>query len=394
MLDLVIVGARCAGASLGLLTARAGLRVLVLERARFPCDTISGHFIQPSGVACLRRWGLLERLRATGTPPLDDISFDFGSIALTGRPMPDADGHGTGYGPRRQHFDPLLAQAAVEAGARLWEGVSFEGPMLTDGRVSGVVARTGSGRRLRLPARMVIGADGRSSRVARTVQARSYDTRPGTTCGLYSYFEGFAASHTHLFARPGRFHVVMPTDAGRTFVGVLRPAADAARVRANPAQVFAASMAEIPWIAERLGPARRAERFTAIAGLDGFFRQAHGPGWALLGDAGYHRDPITAQGMSDAFVHAELLAQALIQGLGGARALDAALRAFHFRRDELVRPMYALTHDLARLEPPPSALAQRIECAATDPQLRRQFFGVLAGTVPVGTFFGGARLAA
>ena len=129
-----------------------------------------------------------------------------------------------------------------------------------------------------------------------------------------------------------------------------------ARVRADIGKAYRAAAATIPWIADRLASAEQVGRFVGTGDLDGFFRTASGPGWALLGDAGYHKDPITAQGMTDALLHAELLATAVVEGMSGSRPLDAALLDYGRRRDEEAQPMYALTADLAGLAPPPPAM--------------------------------------
>ena len=394
MYDVAIVGARCAGSALALLLARSGFRVLLLDRTVFPSDTISSHYIQPSGVACLRRWGLLDRVEATGAPAQHTVTFDFGPFAATGSPAPDADGHFVGYGPRRLVFDPLLAASATEAGAELWDGVSVRAPTLEGRRVTGVTGVTRQGAVLTAHARLVVGADGKRSRIAEAVGAKKHHVRPGTTCMAYSYFSGFDAPHAHLFARHGRFHVVVPTNQDLTLVGVVLPSSKITELRTASDAVFRGAIAEVPWIADRMATARQEERLRAMADLDGYFRTAHGQGWALLGDAGYHRDPITAQGMSDALRQAEWLAQAISAGLDVGGSPELALAEFQRLRDEAFLRMYHLTHDLARLEPPPPDLAARLAVLPGDAGQTSRFLGVIAGTVPVADFFGSTKLAA
>jgi flavin-dependent dehydrogenase len=180
--DVLIIGARCAGSLLALLLARAGLKVLAIERASFPSDTMSGHYIHPAGVSCLRRHGLYEGLVATGAPAQRRISIDFGPLAVTGTPAPAADGTVEGFAPRRFHFDTMLAAAAVHSGAELREGTSFLAPVVEGGRVAGITACTRNGRKEMLRARLVVGADGKHSRLARSVGAETYQRRPATTC--------------------------------------------------------------------------------------------------------------------------------------------------------------------------------------------------------------------
>ena len=165
MHDVVIVGARCAGSALALMLARQGLKILAIDRATFPSDTMSGHFIHPAGVSCLRRLGLLEDLEALGAPAQDTMTLDFGPIVLSGRPKPAPDGTATAYASRRYRFDPMLADAAVAAGASLREGVSFVEPLVEGGRVAGIRTRNAAGRTEDIRARLVVGADGKRSRL-------------------------------------------------------------------------------------------------------------------------------------------------------------------------------------------------------------------------------------
>jgi 2-polyprenyl-6-methoxyphenol hydroxylase-like FAD-dependent oxidoreductase len=183
MHDVIIIGGRCAGASLALLLARAGLRPLVLERAVFPSDTMSGHYIHPAGVACLRRWGLGDLLAAAGAPAQRRITVDFGPVALSGTPAPATDGTTEAFAPRRHAFDTLLAEAASASGAAFRDGTSFLEPLVEDGRVVGVRAVGPGGREGTLRARLVIGADGNRSRRARAADVRSHLPEEGSGPG-------------------------------------------------------------------------------------------------------------------------------------------------------------------------------------------------------------------
>ena len=390
MYDVIIVGARCAGSALAFLLARAGHKVLMLDRTRFPSDTISGHYLHPAGVSCLRRWGLLDRLAAGGTPAQAKVTLDFERFVLEGEPWPAADGTAVGYCPRRWLFDPMLAGAAVEAGAQLWEGLTVETAIFEGGRVVGVRARSRAGTAIEARAALVVGADGKRSPIAASVKAPAYHCRPAATCAYYSYWGGFEAPHTRLFIRDRRFYVVVPTDRELTFIGVLWPIEEFPRVRSDHTREFQRALAQVPWIADRLPAARRAERFYGPADLDGFCRIPHGPGWALVGDAGYHRDPITAQGMTDALQHAELLASAIAEGLGGRRPLAAALEQYRHARDVATLPMYELTQQMATLAPPPPEAAAQLESLQGDALRTAQYLGVISGTVPVQDFFGAA----
>jgi 2-polyprenyl-6-methoxyphenol hydroxylase-like FAD-dependent oxidoreductase len=393
MHDVIIVGARCAGSALALMLAREGLNVLVIDRATFPSDTMSGHFIHPAGVSCLRRLGLIESLAALGAPAQETMTVDFGPVVLSGRPAPAVDGTSVGYAPRRYRFDPMLADAAVAAGAYLREGVGFLEPLLEDGRVVGTRLETPAGRTEVARARLVVGADGKRSRVARTVGAQTYACRPATTCCYYAYWSGFDTTGTRLFVRDGLFCAVVPTNDGLTFAAFAWPHPEFGRVRSDIGGAYHEAAATIPWVADRLASARQVERFIGTGDLDSFFRTASGPGWALLGDAGYHKDPITAQGMTDALLHAELLAAAVVEALSGSRPLDAALLGYGRRRDQVARPMYELTADLARLTPATPEMAALVGALSGNPEETGRFLGVMAGAVEVADFFAPASIA-
>ena len=173
--DAIVVGARCAGSPTAMLLARAGYRVLVVDRTSFPSDTISTHQVHPPGVAALRRWGLLDRLAATGCPPIDTYAFDFGPFTISGAPGPDEDP--LAYGPRRTVLDHLLVNAASDAGVEVREGFSVEEIIFEDGRVIGIRGHRQGGRTVTEHARIVVGADGRHSLVAHPCQSRTSTTR-------------------------------------------------------------------------------------------------------------------------------------------------------------------------------------------------------------------------
>jgi 2-polyprenyl-6-methoxyphenol hydroxylase-like FAD-dependent oxidoreductase len=170
--DAIVVGARCAGSPTAMLLARKGYKVLVVDRATFPSDTVSTHIVHPPGVAALRRWGLLDRLVATGCPPIDTYAFDFGPFTLAG--APGTDEAPVAYGPRRTVLDKLLVDAASEAGAEVRERFTVEEVVVEDGQVTGVRGHGRGGRTVTERARVVVGADGRHSLVARAVRPERY----------------------------------------------------------------------------------------------------------------------------------------------------------------------------------------------------------------------------
>src|SRR5262245_52682164 len=186
--DVIILGARCAGSPTAMLLARKGYRVLVVDRARFPSDTVSTHVVQPLAAAALARWGLLDRLTATGCPPVGTFAFDFGPVQITGAPGTEAAPFA--YCPRRTVLGELLVDAAAEAGTEIREGFTVDRLIVEDGRVAGVEGRGEDGRRAAERAAVVVGADGRHSLVAETVRPGEYHQRPALECCYYTYYRG------------------------------------------------------------------------------------------------------------------------------------------------------------------------------------------------------------
>ena len=179
--DAIVVGARCAGSPTAMLLARKGYKVLVVDRARFPSDTLSTHILHPPGVASLRRWGLLDRVVVTGCPPIHTYAVDFGPFTISGAPGTDEDP--VAYAPRRTVLDKLLVDATVEAGAEVREGFTVSEVVVDDGRVTGVRGHRGDGRTVTERARVVVGADGRHSLVARAVRPEQYHEKPRLLAG-------------------------------------------------------------------------------------------------------------------------------------------------------------------------------------------------------------------
>src|SRR5688572_14230542 len=170
--DAIVIGARCAGSPTAMLLARMGYRVLLVDRASFPSDTVSTHIVHPPGITSLRDWGLLDRVTATGCPAIHTYAFDFGPFTISGAPgtaeTPVA------YAPRRTVLDKVLVDAAVEAGVEVRERFAVDELVVSDGQVSGIRGRAGNGDRVTEHARVVIGADGRHSFVAKTVGPHQY----------------------------------------------------------------------------------------------------------------------------------------------------------------------------------------------------------------------------
>jgi 2-polyprenyl-6-methoxyphenol hydroxylase-like FAD-dependent oxidoreductase len=386
MYDVIVVGARAAGSPTAMLLARQGCRVLLLDRAGFPSDTMSSHFIHQAGVARLKRWGLLDQVVASNCPPAHQMSFDVGPFALVGL-APPADGACYGYAPRRRVLDNILVEAAVQAGAELREHFTVK-ELISDGeRVTGIRGHTAGGAMVTEQARIVIGADGLRSFVARSVQAPSYNTRPALTCAYYSYWSDLPLAGAELYPRPNQMIAVGPTNDKQTSITIMWPNAAFHNVRADIEGSFMQALDRVPSLAERVRNGKRSERFVGSADLPFFFRKPYGPGWALVGDAGYHKDPITAQGITDAFRDADLLAEAIGAGLSGRRPLDAALADYEQQRNAAAMPLYDFTYQLAGLAPPPPEMQQLFAALRDNQAQTNRFFGLIAGTVSFPEFF-------
>jgi 2-polyprenyl-6-methoxyphenol hydroxylase-like FAD-dependent oxidoreductase len=389
--DAIIIGARCAGAPLAMLLARKGYRVLAVDRARFPSDTVSTHVVQPLAAAALERWGLLERLKATGCPPIHTYSFDFGHFALAGAPGTPA--APVAYCPRRTVLDKLLVDAAREAGAEVREAFSVDEIVAEGGQVVGVRGRAKDGRPLTERARVVVGADGRYSLVARAVQPEQYNERPPLQACYYTYWSGLPMDGRFAtYIRPQRGFAAVETHDGLTMVvagwSYAQFEANKHDIEGNYLQVLRL----VPEFAERISRAKREARIAGAA-VSNFFRKPYGPGWALVGDAGYNRDPITAQGIHDAFRDAERCARALDEALSHARPFDEAMADYQQARDENVLPMYEFTCQLATLQPPQLEMQQLLGSIQGNQPAMDGFAQLNAGTLSPAQFLAHARSA-
>jgi 2-polyprenyl-6-methoxyphenol hydroxylase-like FAD-dependent oxidoreductase len=383
--DAIVVGARCAGSPTAMLLARSGYKVLVVDRARFPSDTVSTHLLHPPGVAALRRWGLLDLVTATGCPPIDTYAFDFGPFTISG--SPGTDQAPVAYGPRRTVLDKLLVDAASEAGAEVREGFSVKDVLVEDGRVGGVLGHGRDGRTVAEHARVVIGADGRHSLVARALGPEQYNEKPPLLYSYYTYWSGLPMDgRFETYIRPDRGFAAWPTNDDLTLVIGGWPFAELEANKKDIEGNYLKMLEMAPPFADRVRAATREARFVGAA-VPNFFRKPYGPGWALAGDAGYNKDYITAQGMHDAFRDAELCATALDEWFSGARAFDDAMGDYQSTRDRQVLPMYELTTQLATLQPPPPELQQLLMAIHGNQDAMDAFARVIAGVTSPAEFF-------
>jgi 2-polyprenyl-6-methoxyphenol hydroxylase-like FAD-dependent oxidoreductase len=345
--DVVVVGARCAGAATAMLLARHGLRVLVVDRGRPGTDTLSTHALMWGGVLQLARWGVLPALDAAGTPVVRATSFHYGEETLR-IPLAPRDGAPGLYAPRRYLLDAVLADAAAAAGAELLYGARVLELLVTrKGRVRGVLLEDAAGARRRVQAGLVVGADGLRSTVAGLVGAEAYRVGRHSSGVVYGYFAGLGEDGYHWHYSRARSSVgVIPTNGGLSCVFA---AVSSRRFRDEIARDARAGLRSIlaecaPPLGDKIARLEPAERLRGFAGELGFVRRSVGPGWALVGDAAYFKDPITAHGITDALRDAELLARAVASGS------ESALFAYPEARDAMALGLFEVTDEIASYE--------------------------------------------
>ncbi len=386
MYDVIVVGARCAGSPAAMLLARKGYRVLLVDKATFPSDTISTHFIRTPGVARLKRWGVLDKIIASHCPPIAKFTIDLGPFALVGTPPP-VEGVATIYAPRRTVLDKILIDAAVEAGAELREGFFVEEILRGGDRVTGIQGRHPGGRSMKEQARIVIGADGMRSLVARSVQAPTYQAKPVLTCAYYGYWSGVPLAGAEIYFRPRRMVITFPTNEKLACIYVAWPISEFHTVRAGIAGNFLKTLDLAPRLAERVRQGKQEERFIGTADLPNFFRKPYGPGWALVGDAGYHKDPYAAQGIMDAFRDVELPVEAIDAGLSGRRSLEEALAGYEQQRNDRALPLYEYDTQRAAMQPLLPERQQLFAALQGNQEQTNRFFGLAEGTTSISEFF-------
>ncbi|MFZ2102422.1 MAG: NAD(P)/FAD-dependent oxidoreductase [Oricola sp.] len=341
--DAIVVGARCAGAATAMLLARQGARVLMIDSGAQGTDTMSTHALMRGAVMQLTSWGLLDRIERAGTPPIRSTAFVYGSEAIEVEIKPS---HGVDalYAPRRYVLDSILVEAAIEAGVDARFGVTCRGLLHgPDGRVRGILAGVEGGATFSVTGDIVIGADGRRSAVARFVNAAVVRQSDHATSVVYGYFDGIEHRGNRWYFMPGLSAGAIPTNAGQTCVFVAMPRQFyLSSVRGFLDDGLHTVACAFPELRAALATANLTARPVGFIGQKGHMRRAAGPGWALVGDAGYFKDPLTAHGITDALRDAEILARAFA---GGASTLDG----YQQTRDALSRELFEVTDAIASL---------------------------------------------
>lgn len=357
--DVVVIGARCAGAATAMLLARAGHDVVLVDRARLPSDTNSTHSLVRGGVVQLGRWGLLDEVLATGAPPILSVGFhQYGVDAPAPVRLRVKDKSGVDHmlAPRRHVLDRVLAEAATGAGAVLLDRTTVRN-VIRDrtGRVTGVTTADDDGTERRLTARLVVGADGVNSRIARLVGAATTEKHASSGACLYTYVGDVAWDGFEFHLGDGAFAGVFPTNYGEACVWLIRPTRLARPILgagAHRVDAWAQALHDsVPGLGRRVESGTITAPLRGAVGLPNHVRQAAGRGWALVGDAGYSRDPITGHGMTDAFRDAELLAMAVDRALEDPAQEVASLTAYRDERDAAIAETFRITRALGAFPP-------------------------------------------
>jgi 2-polyprenyl-6-methoxyphenol hydroxylase-like FAD-dependent oxidoreductase len=343
--DALIVGARCAGAATALLLGRSGARVLLVDKGTYGTDALSTHALMRGAVLQLHRWGVLPAIVAAGTPPVRSTTFIYGDRDIT-VPIEPRYGVGALYAPRRALLDRVLVDAARSSGVDVRYGVRID-DVITDGlgQVRGVTA-VADGTRHRIEADIVIGADGLHSTIARRGGAPRVLEGRHATGVLYSYWKGLPFDGFCWWFRAGASLGAIPTNSGATCLFVAVPSARFRdELHGDASLVYRRLIREVsPALDARLHEASRVEPVRGFGGHVGFIKRSTGPGWALVGDAGYFKDPLTSHGIADALRDAELLARAVVWGT------PAAFTEYEMTRDDLSRRLFEVSDEIASLD--------------------------------------------
>ncbi|MEU5404188.1 NAD(P)/FAD-dependent oxidoreductase [Streptomyces sp. NPDC005963] len=384
MYDVIVIGARCAGSPAAMLFARQGYRVLLLEKARFPQDTLSSHYIHQPGVALLDRWGLLDELRNAGCRPINHQSYEALGVRLEGFSLP-VDGHRTTYAPRRFVLDPILARGAVAAGVEFRESCTVNDLLYEGDRVAGVRYTTPGGGEATERARLVVGADGMRSLVARKVGAPKVIEHARMTCTYYSYWDKVPA-HFELYERPGRWIALAPTNDGLTLIMTYFPQSEFSDVRTDvESHYLDAVRTTAPELYERMSDGERVEQMYGTGAQENYFRKAHGPGWVLLGDAVHHKDSITARGITDAFLQAQSLTEEIGEQLHDDIALTKALRRYENGLQDTSYSFYQGALNAAELKP--ERHTEMVRKLVGNQDLTDRYFSTVSGAYSFDDFY-------
>jgi len=371
--DVVIVGARCAGSPLAVMLARRGLSVCLVDRAQFPSQTPSTHVIQSCGVQVLDQVGVLDAVLAAGAVPLERITMVVDDVVRIEAIVDKASYPHPSLCVRRVTLDTLLVDAAAAAGADVRTGLRVTGLIIEDGRVTGVDTAAGP-----IHGRLVVGADGRHSTIASLVGSRDYHVAAAGKIFAWGYFEGVhdREGHARIGRRGARAFLAGPTDADLYMAAVGIDMAKQAEFHRDRDANFTAGLRAWPELADVLADGRRVGPIRVLTNWHGYFREAAGPGWVLVGDAGHFKDPSPGQGIGDALRQANRLAAFVEDGLGNTDP-DAAMQHWWRWRDDDAYEMYWFAKDIGAPGVSSPLTTRLLRDIAVDPEATQMFFRVL-----------------
>ncbi|MDR0360830.1 MAG: NAD(P)/FAD-dependent oxidoreductase [bacterium] len=377
--EVLIVGGRAAGSSLALLLARQGHRVLVVDRDEFPSDTLSTHLMNPTAVGRLARLGVLADVEAAGFRRITRMRTWIDDCCFEGPAGPG--GASFSLAPRRAVLDSVLIDHAVTAGAEFEQRTRAENLIVEDGRVAGAVLQRVHGDRRSVRAEVVVGADGRQSRVAQWVGAEKYLEVPALRPGYYGYFQGvepLPEPAVEMWFGGDRIGFLFPMRRDEDCLALEVQPEEFESFRRNPQEAFEERFRALPGMERRTRGATLGGRILGTRGIDNFFRKPYGPGWALTGDAGYLKDPSTGTGLGDALAQSQMLAGSLHAWFAGAD-WDQTMSAFQQRRDAAMLPGYQATLAHTRMRDQGPEDVAWIKAVMCNPGLVRAFGHAMPG---------------
>lgn len=352
--DAIVVGARCSGSATAIALARAGRRVVALDRATFPSDTLSTHLLFAGGVSELKALGALERAERSGAPRLPAAFMAAKDMEVTAGYSRTSEGIDYGMSVRRPALDMALVETAREAGVEVREKTKVTALLHDGDRVAGVRATGPDGVDRAIRAPLVAGADGRQSTVARLLGVQEpYRTIDNRRACVFAYWEDPREEWRTIAAqwREGeQLGTAFPCDGGLVLVLLMPPVEQGDAYRDDPEGAYRRGIEELPALRERLEGCTLATKVRISTKHPAFFRRSSGPGWALPGDAGHFKDPVTAQGIRDALRYGRRLGEHAAPALDDPAQLDRALRAWEREREEDCLEIYQWTNLLARAE--------------------------------------------
>jgi 2-polyprenyl-6-methoxyphenol hydroxylase-like FAD-dependent oxidoreductase len=378
--DVVIVGARCGGSPLGAFLARAGLSVCVIDLTDFPSDTLSTHMFQIGGIEVMQRLGALDHVLATGAPPITSCYMKFEDVDLSGPPrIRPGDVRVPLLCVRRISLDVHLVDAARKAGADVRLNTRMTNLVYENGRVTGVKAMSSGGRESVITADLVVGADGRLSTVARLVRSRRYHVIPSERMSSWAYFRGVPRQPAHKIyyhRKDDDFVVATHADDDLFIVAVCPSEERFGDFRTNSNAEFARTVGGCQPVADLIASATQVTKFRGLTRFEGYFREATGPGWVLVGDSGHFKDPTPGQGISDALRQVEKLSAAILRGFSEPAKRDLALRDWWRWRDADALQHYWFCSDIGKRGPISPVRLEILRHIARSDQGRMDFLDI------------------